>query len=200
MVHNVNNYAEGNRAQKLMNFHLGRVRRQILYISTQGRVKLSCLTTVSLFYCFVVEMEMTILGSRHFLLFPSQMQFVGPKLRFCVMIILLGFLPTNVFILNFDDFWKSVVIGDLTPSGKVSCILILSFLLSTFQRLKKFLLKTTWRIRFVHNILETCGLTVSSQSGFSNFPQFQFLLPLRFFTSTSQRPWNYAQLPEGYDI
>ncbi len=44
-----------------------------------------------------------------------------------------------------------------------------------------FLLKTTRRIRFAHNILETCGQTASSQSGFSNFPWFQFLLLLPFF-------------------
>ncbi len=91
-------------------------------------------------------------------------------------------LSINVFILNFDDFWKSVVIGDLIPSRKnLVCLFFLFFSFYLLETQEIFLLKTTRRIRFAHNILETWGQTVSSQSGFSNFPWFQFLLPLRFF-------------------
>ncbi len=77
-------------------------------------------------FVFVVEMEMTILGSRHFLLFPSQIQFLSPKLRSCVVRKFLGFV-SEFFIANFDNIWKSVVSGVSNPSRDYfsSCLFML---------------------------------------------------------------------------
>jgi hypothetical protein len=81
---------------------------------------------------FVVEMEMTILGFRHFLITTTQSGSESPKLRYCVVEKFLG-LPKDFFLLNFDDIWKSVVIGDFNPSRYyfLSCLLLLLFF-STF--------------------------------------------------------------------
>ena len=71
-------------------------------------------------FLFVVEMEMTILGSRHFLIITTQNGSKSPKLRYCVVEKFLSSLE-DFFLLNIDDVWKSVVIGVLTPSRFISC-------------------------------------------------------------------------------
>ena len=126
-------------------------------------------------------MEMTILGSRHFLLFPSQIQLLSPKLRSCVVEKSLGYVH-RLFILNFNDFWKSVVMEIITPPEIISCPAYSCFNSSTFQRPKKFLMEIARRKIFGFETSRALVFQIdSSQLGSPNFSQFHSLLPSSLF-------------------
>lgn len=75
----------------------------------------------------IMEMEMAILGFRIFLIITSQSYFKSIKLRFCMVEFYLG-SDQRIFILNFDDVWKFVLLEDFTPSSMLLVLLIYAFI------------------------------------------------------------------------
>ncbi len=115
-------------------------------------VLIYCFILTFLPFLFVVEMEMTILGSRNFLLFPSQIQFLSLQSRICVVIKNLDFFSEFfISILIFENPWLSEL---LTPPQIISCPVNSCLNSSTFQRLEKFLMEMPGVKALVSRLLE----------------------------------------------
>ncbi len=138
---------------------------------------------------------MTILGSHHFLLFPSQKQFVSPKLRSCMVEKSLGSAIDYSFSISmiFGNPWLS---EDIILFIIISVLLILAFFPSIFQRPRNFLQRLP-----VGQGLNTRFLELSCHTGihpnwFFQLDFISILAPPCFLSSTFQRPQNSIQLPK----
>lgn len=139
---------------------------------------------------------MAILGFRIFLIITSQSYFKSIKLRFCMVEFYLG-SDQRIFILNFDDVWKFVLLEDFTPSSMLLVLLIYAFI--TFQIFNKILMEITRGNDLVvyYSLQSTRDCIKSSQLGSFNWSSFQFLFTL-FYTSTSWRP--LPSFPKDCDL